>query len=168
MRYILFIATLSLLTSCWPSSVSFIDGSMPEEWQSFYISNLKNTAPNAPLSYPMDLSEKIKDGIQNGTRLTLSPTPKDAEVVIEGSVVNYSVVPIALQEGENAAQNKLTITASFEIFISAPEEDKMTVTSTRFTTFESSQDLSSVEATLLEEINDQIVQDLISKLLSNW
>jgi len=170
MRKLAFIALITpLLYSCWPSSVSFVDkGSLPEEWQTFFVKTLANTAPNAPLSYSVDLSEEIKDGIQNGTRLTLSNDAKKAEVNIEGTVLNYFVTPIALQEGDNAAQNKLTITARFDIFISAPEEDQMTLSSTRFATYESSQDLSVVESTLLEEINDQIVQDVINKLLSNW
>jgi hypothetical protein len=42
------------------------------------------------------------------------------------------------------------------------------LTSTRFVDYASSDDLATVEATLLEEINTQIVQDLINKLLSNW
>jgi hypothetical protein len=44
----------------------------------------------------------------------------------------------------------------------------MNLTSTRFVDFDSNTDLATVERTLLEEINTQIVQDVINKLLSNW
>mgnify|MGYP003318299750 FL=1 len=44
----------------------------------------------------------------------------------------------------------------------------MKLTSTRFADYDSSTDLSSVENQLLDEINEQIVQDVINKLLSNW
>lgn len=169
MRIIAFILLLGLLTGCWPSSVSFMDkGSMPEEWKAFHMQTLENNAPNAPLSYAAELSEEVKDGIQNNTRLLLGTSPNDAQVLIEGTILNYSVNPIALQEGDNAAQNRLSISVKFEIFITAPEEDKMQLTSTRFVDYSSSQDLASVEAQLLEEINSQIVQDVINKLLSNW
>ena len=53
-------------------------------------------------------------------------------------------------------------------FISAPTEDKMTLTSTRFVDYDSQSDLATVETNLLEEINTQIAQDVINKLLSNW
>ena len=65
----LFIILLVLLTSCWPYSVSLRDtGSMPAEWKSFTVKTLENTAANAPLSYAPNLSEDLKDGIQNNTR----------------------------------------------------------------------------------------------------
>jgi hypothetical protein len=62
----------------------------------------------------------------------------------------------------------LTISAFFEIFISAPEEDLMELNISRFTDFDSNQDVGAVQDQLLEEINDQIVQDVLNKLLSNW
>lgn len=169
MRYLFLIALIPLLYSCWPSSVSFVDkGSMPEEWKTFFVKTLDNNAPNAPLSYSANLSEDIKDGIQSSTRLTLDSSPDTSQVIIEGRISGYSVAPIALQEGDNAAQNKLTISVSFDIFISEPEEDQMTLTSTRFATYDSGADLTSIEESLLSEINEQIVQDVINKLLSNW
>ncbi|TXI84239.1 MAG: hypothetical protein E6Q38_02215 [Crocinitomicaceae bacterium] len=169
MKYLSFFALIALLTSCWPSSVSFVDtGSMPEEWKTFSIKTLENNAPNTPISYAATLSEAIKDGIQNNTRLLLNPTTGKGEVYIEGVISGYSVVPVALQEGDNAQKNRLTITTSYTIYISAPKEDQITLTSSRFVDYDSNTDLGSVEATLLEEINTQIVQDVINKLLSNW
>lgn len=169
MRIVLSIFLLVSLTSCWPTSVSFMDkGSMPEEWKIFHLQTLDNDAPNTPLSYAMTLSEDIKDGVQNNTRLLLGTSPEMAQVLIEGRIVSFSVDPIALQEGDNAAQNRLTVSVQLEIFITAPEEDKMTMTSTRFVDYPSSQDLSSIEDDLLSEIDKQIVQDVINKLLSNW
>ena len=82
--------------------------------------------------------------------------------------LNYNLSPIALQEGDNAAKNRLTISTQFTIFIQKPEESIMKLTSTRFADYDSNSDLSSVENQLLEEINEQIVQDVINKLLSNW
>lgn len=160
---------LFILTSCWPVSVSLIDkGSMPEEWKTFSVKTLNNKAPNAPLSYSPNLTEQIKDGIQNNTRLQLNTQSNKAEIIIEGSVNNYNLSPIALQEGDNAAKNRLTISTQFTIFIQKPEESIMKLTSTRFADYNSNTDLSSVENQLLDEINEQIVQDVINKLLSNW
>lgn len=158
-----------LFSGCWPSSVSFMDkGSMPDEWKKFYMATLENNAPNAPISYPPNLSEAVKDGIQNNTRLLLANSMDDSQIDIEGVVNSYSVMPIALQEGDNASQNRLTISVKFDIYIKAPEEDEMTVTATRFADYSANADLTTVEAQLLEEINTQIVQDVINKLLSNW
>lgn len=169
MKWILFILIPFLMGSCWPSSVSFIDkGSMPPEWKTFTLKTLENNAPNAPLSYPATLSEAIKDGIQNNTRLLIISSQDDTSIDIEGVINSYNVTPIALQEGDNASQNRLTISVNFDIYIKVPEPQEMQLTSTRFIDYSSDQDLASVESQLLEEINIQIVQDVVNKLLSNW
>ncbi len=141
---------------------------MPPEWKTFSVRTLENNAPNTPISYAPQLSEQLKDGIQNNTRLMLNPDTGEGEVYIEGKISNYSVTPVAIQDGDNSAKNRLTISVLFTIFVSAPQEEKMNINSTRFVDFDSSTDLATVERTLLEEINTQIVQDVINKLLSNW
>ena len=98
MKFTSFVFLLLLLTSCWPKSVSFTDsGSMPVEWKTFSVKTLELAAPNAPGSYAPTLSEKIKDGIQNNTRLLLNPKVGAGEVSVEGIITNYSVTPIAIQ-----------------------------------------------------------------------
>lgn len=168
--------TLALLTSCWPTSVSFKDkGSMDPRWKNFMVKTLDNNAANAPLSYGPALTEALKDGIQNNTRLKLVSNPDSSQVNIEGAITNYMVTPIALQAGDVAAKNRLTISTNYTIYINVPKlpnepltENQMTVSSTRFADYDSNADFSVVESQLIEEINKQIVQDVINKLLSNW
>lgn len=169
MKLLFFLIIAVSLTSCWPTSIAFRDVSMPPEWKTFSIKTLESSAPNAPLSYAAKLTENIKDGIQNNSRLLLKTKSTDKEeVAIEGVISSYSIAPIAIQQGDNAAKNRLTISVNFTIFISKPKEDKMILTSSRFMDYDSNKDFSSIESELLEEINKQIVQDVINKLFSNW
>lgn len=169
MRVLLFILPLILFSACWPTSISFIDkGGMPEEWKSFSLITLNNSAANAPLSFPANLGEQIKDGIQNNTRLALNPETGKGEVVIEGSITGYSVVPVAMQEGDNAAKNRISVSIQLTFNISQPKEDKMVLNATRFVDFDSNTDLAGSENALLDEISKQLVQDVINKLQSNW
>lgn len=169
MKLIYFLIVSILLTSCWPVSVAFRDLSMPTEWKMFSLKTLESNAPNAPLSYAAKLSENIKDGIQNNSRLLLKTKKSDTEqVAIEGTISSYTVAPIAIQQGDDAAKNRLTISVNFTIFITEPKEDKMTFVSTRFADYDSGKDFSTLENDLVEEINTQIVQDVINKLFSNW
>jgi len=162
------ITALLILTSCWPSSVSFKDsGSMPEEWKSFSVEMIENKAPNCPLNYGPILTEVLKDGIQNNTRLLLN-TDGEGELIISGGITTYNVAPIAIQENDNATQNRLTIRVQFEILINTSEKDKVSFSASRFADFDSNVNLASIESQLIEDINSQISQDLINKLLSNW
>lgn len=168
MKYLIPLLLILSLTSCWPSRISFIDGTMPEEWKTFSVKTLDNNAPNTPISYAASLSEKLKDGLQNNTRLLLNPETGKGEIYIEGVISNYTITPVAIQEGDNSAKNRLTVSVQFTIFVSEPEEDKILLTCTRFVDYDSNTDLATSEPTLLEEVSTQIVQDVINKLLSNW
>jgi len=168
-KFLLLLITPLFFYGCWPTSISFVDsGSMPAEWKTFSVKTLELNAANAPISYAPTLTESLKDGVQNNTRLLLNPRPGEGEVLIEGNITNYSVTPLAVQPGATAAQNRLQISVNFTIFTTKPEEDKMILTSTRFADFNVGDDFSSVEASLIEEINKQIIQDVINKLFSNW
>lgn len=167
--FTILLALTPLLMACWPTSVSFNDtGSMDPCWERFMVDPLENNAANAPLSYPTDLGQAIKNGVQNNTRLLLTDATEAANIIISGKINSYVITPIALQEGDNSAKNRLTISTQYSILTLCPEEDEMTLSSTRFADFNSTEDISSVETKLLTEINDQIVQDVINKLLSNW
>ena len=173
MRYsivkLLIFIPIILLTACWPTSVSFRDGSVPPEWKRFMVQTLESKAPNAPISYAPDLSEDIKDAIQNRVGLELvSSASDDPQVNVTGVVQSYDVTPLSLQDNTAEVKNRLTIRANFEIFISEPEEEVMKVSVSRFADFDAATDVGSIQGQLLDEINDQIVQDVLNKLLSNW
>jgi hypothetical protein len=98
MKLLLVVLSLITLSSCWPTSVSFKDsGSMPLEWKAFHMKTLEINAANCPLFYAAQLSEKLKDGIQNNTRLSLATKLSDAEVQIEGQILNYQSQAILLE-----------------------------------------------------------------------
>jgi lipopolysaccharide assembly LptE-like protein len=157
-----------LLTSCWPTRIGFVDNSMPEEWKAFFVEPLELNAATAPANYNAVLTESLRSGIQNNTRLKMVGDPENAQVQISGTITAYNTTPQALKEGDNAAKNRLTISATFTIITPTQGLEKMQVTSTRFADYDSSQNLTDVENELIEIINQQIVQDVINKLLSNW
>ena len=129
---------------------------------------METIAPNCPLSYTAKLTEDLKDALQNNTRLALNTTTGSGEVYIEGVINNYQVTPIAIQNNNSAAQNRLTIGVQFSIFISSPKQETLNLIANRFADFSASTNLASIEAQLLEDINTQLSQDLINKLLGNW
>lgn len=158
-----------LLGGCWPTSISFQDGSVPPEWKRFVIETLESTAANAPISYAPELTEELKDAIQNRVGLKLVQSEADdPQLIITGTVRDYNVAPLAVQGDDVAAKNRLTVKAYFEIFISAPEEDLMEINASRFVDFDANVDVGSIQTQLFAEINEQVIQDVLNKLLSNW
>ncbi len=168
MKYLMIIVVLGSLSSCWPTRVGFVDDSMPEEWKDFYITPLELNAATAPANYNATLTESLRNGIQNNTRLKMLTRIDDADVQISGTVNSYNTTPQALTNGDNAQKNRLTVSVNFTIITPTKGLEKMQMTSTRFADYDASQQLADVESQLLELINQQIVQDVINKLRSNW
>lgn len=168
MKAFLAIVSIVLLSSCWPTSVGFKDGSLDPSWKTFTVETLVNSAPNAPLDYAPILTEEVKDAVQNRTGLKLNTGGNESQINISGEVVSFDISPVAIQANDNASKNRLTITALFDIFITTPEESTMQVRSSRFADYDADQDLGLVQEELYTEINKQIIQDVINQLLSNW
>jgi hypothetical protein len=170
MKKLLFIGLImSLTTSCWPTQMGFKDtGGMPEEWKSFVVQNLSIQASTCPNDYAPNLTEAIKDGIQNNSRLALATNPTSAQVILSGEITGYQVNPIAIQSGDNATKNRLQVSVEFIITTTAPKAEEMRLSISRFADFNASDNLATVERGLLSTINEQIVQDILNKLMSNW
>jgi hypothetical protein len=148
--------------------MGFQDSSMPETWKEFYVTPLELNAATAPANYNAALTESVRSGIQNNTKLKMLPEIDSADVRISGTVTSYYTTPQAIAEGDNAQKNRLTVSVSFTILTPTKGLEKMQMTSTRFADYDATQQLSDVETQLLEVINQQIVQDVINKLRSNW
>lgn len=168
MKTILYIVSFFLLTSCWPSKISMRDVNLPPEWKEFTVETLQSNAPSAPLSFPAELTELIKDGIQNNTRLRLATNPEDAQLNMKGVISAFQVGPIAIQAGDQAAQNRLSVSLKMTVDITEPKEEQMIITSNRFVDYSSSKDFETVKSEIVPEVGEQMVQDIINKILGNW
>lgn len=167
-KFVVGLIVLVSFSSCWPTRGGFVDNSMPEDWKDFYVTPLEMNVATAPTNYNSTLTEAVRSGIQNNTRLKMLTDVTDADIQISGTVTSYNTTPQAIAAGDNAQKNRLTISVNFTIITPTKGLEKMQVTSTRFADYDASQQLSDVESQLLDIINQQIVQDVINKLRSNW
>ncbi len=168
-KIIAFSILLLSLASCWPESfMAFQDNSMPKEWKTFFVNPIEVTTATAPSSYGAVLSETMRTNIQNNTRLKLASKVADSTVQISSTVTSYATAPLAIQNGDQATQNRLTVSVTVVITTPTKGLEEIRFTSTRFADYSSSLQLVDVEQDLIQSINQQVVQDVINKLLSNW
>lgn len=128
----------------------------------FFINNAALAHPNTGQLF----TESLKDIMMNQTRLQLVASKGDLQY--EGSITGYDVRPVAITGTETASVNRLTITVQVKYTNTKNEKKNFENSFTRFADFESTQQLSSVEENLIQQINDQLVQDIFDKSLSNW
>ena len=111
-------------------------------------------------------TESLKDIFISQTTLTL--VKSDGDLEFEGSIINYNSAPVAIQGNETAALTRVTMTVKVKFTNNLEKDQDFETSFSRFEDFETSLDLSSVEDDLLRSINEQLVQDIFNKSVTNW
>lgn len=162
---ILIFIIVGITTSC-KVNYSFTGASIPEDVKTVSIKTFQSYAPLASANLTQTFTEALKDKFLSQTNLDL--ITKNGDLQFEGSITGYRVTSVAIQGNETAALNRLTITVKAK-FTNTKDKDLDFETSfSRYSDYESSQNLASIEDELMKDINDQLTQDIFNKAVSNW
>ena len=154
-----------LMTSC-QVNYSFTGADTPPDARTVTIDPFENRATLAPPNSAQVFTERLRDLISAQTPLNIAQ--QDGDLEYAGTITGYDVQPVAIQANETAAMNRLTITVGV-VYINNKEPNKNGQFSVaRFSYYDSSQDLVSVEDALLQTISDQLAQDIFDRTLGNW
>jgi hypothetical protein len=162
---ILVSCVLLLISGC-KIHYSLSGAAIPPEAKTVSVQYFQNNASFAPPTYSQLFTEALRDKLSSQTRLAL--INKGGDLAFEGSVTGYVTSPIAIQSSDQAALNRLTITVNLKYACSFDEKKNFEQTFSRFADYSSTQSLSAVEADLMKNINDQLVQDIFNRALNDW
>ena len=162
--YICFIAIIFGISSC--GIYSFSGASISSEVKSVSINPFENVASLAPPVLSNTLTEALKDKFSSETKLI--PLNSDGDLIFSGRITNYSINPIAIQADETASKNRLSITVKVKFVNITDEETNYDKTFSRYADYESSQDFTSIEESLNEEIVFQLIDDIFNEAFTNW
>lgn len=160
----LLLLPIFLFSGCY----SFKGISIDPRVNTFNVLVFETQATNAPITLAINFTEKLKDKIRSETRLTFKNSNPDVEFT--GKVTGFQVVPVAPKPGEVAAKNQLKIslrvgyTNSIDTKKGWPSEREFSF----FSEFDSSQDLQTVQTTLIDEITKQLLEDVFNAAFNDW
>jgi len=158
----LFTLVATVISSCYT-----LNGiSISEETQTYYVEQFEVSAIEAPAEIGQQFSERLKQKINNNTRLATNDENPDVDFV--GSIVGYSVTPEAPNANNQADLNRLTIRISVEYTDSMTEKNSYTNTFTDFEVFNQDENLLEIQDRLLEAIFERIAEEAFNKAFSNW
>lgn len=163
-QYINLLLLLTGMSSC--GIYSFSGASIPPGAKTISIQYFPN---NAPIVNPT-LSQAFTDALKERfvTQTNLAMIPRNGDLQFEGEITNYSVQPVAIQGNDQAALNRLTITVNVRFTNKLVEAQNFEASFSRFLDFPSSQSLASVQASLIEEINKALADDIFNRSVANW
>ena len=158
-------ATLPLLHSC--GIYSFTGTSIQPDVKTVTINYFEYLAPKVNPSLSNMLTEAMQEKFIKLTKLELVDIDGDLEII--GAVTGYDVKATAITANEQAAQNRLTVTVKIE-FINRkyPEESQENKSFSAYQDFDATQSLDAVEATLCEDIVEQLCEDIFNGTVANW
>ncbi|MCD4664087.1 MAG: hypothetical protein K8R68_02375 [Bacteroidales bacterium] len=164
-RFLIFFLVIGLLSGC-SVNYSFTGASIPPEVKTINIKYFTNNASLVEPSLSQKLTDAMKDKFESETNLIIVTTGGD--LVLEGTITGYKTQPIAIQGNDQAALNRLTI--SIDVSYDNTFDEKMSFESvfSRYEDYESSRNLADVQESLIEEINQMLVEDVFNKAVINW
>ena len=113
------------------------------------------------------LTEALQEKFIKLTKLELVDIDGDLEIA--GAVTGYDVKATAITANEQAAQNRLTVNVKIS-FINRKylEESFESKSFSAYQDFDSSNSLDAVEATLCEDIVEQLCEDMFNATVAQW
>jgi outer membrane lipopolysaccharide assembly protein LptE/RlpB len=164
---VILIAFAASFQSC-KMGYSFTGASIAPDIRTVSVQFFPNYAPLASPMLSQEFTESLRSIFLQQTNLNL--VERSGDLHFEGAITSYNTTPVALQGGEmsQASYNRLSITVNVK-FVNAKDETQNFETAfTRFTDWDASQNLATVEQQLIKEINNQLVQDIFNKAVVNW
>jgi hypothetical protein len=164
MKLIYTILLSIFLTSC--GIYSFTGASIPSEAKTVSVQYFNNKAATVQPTLSQVFTERLKDMFLEQTNLTLSEN--EGDLSFSGHISKYQIKPMAIKANETAGQNRLTIAVKVTYNNSFDAENNFEKTFSRYRDYDSSQNISDIESTLIEEITNELAEDVFNKAFVNW
>ncbi|MCF8276270.1 MAG: hypothetical protein K9J17_05990 [Flavobacteriales bacterium] len=145
---------------------SFTGASISPEVKSVSIDFFPSYAPLAPANMPQAFTEALRQLFISRSNLDL--LNKGGDIRFEGYISAYQTKPVAIQGNETAAKNRLTISVNVNYTDTKDDSKSFEKSFTRFADFDATQNITDVEQSLIEEINDQLILDIFNEAVVNW
>ena len=164
MRLIFTILLSISFTSC--GIYSFTGASIPTDAKKISVNYFNNKAAIVQPSLSQIFTEKLKDMFLEQTNLSISEN--EGDLIFSGFISKYQIRPIAIKANETADKNRLTISVKVTYNNSLDSENNFEQTFSRYRDYDSTQNISDVENTLIEAITNELAEDVFNKAFVNW
>ena len=145
---------------------SFSGTNLSPDLKTFSIINLTMGTAGGPANLPQQLTERLKEYFQKNTSLTSLPSGGD--LILEGSITGYDVMPAAPTANDQAGLNRLNVTVQVRFTNGKDETKNFDQSFTYYADFPQDQTLDQNEARLLPTIQENLIQQIFNKSAADW
>ena len=160
-----FAVTMFIVHSC--GIYSFTGTSIQPDVKTVTINYFEYQALKVNPSLSNELTVAMQDKFLKLTKL--EQVDMDGDLEITGAVTGYDVKATSITANEQAAQNRLTVTVKISFTNRKyPEDDFSDKSFSAYADFAATESLDAVEATLCEDIIEQLCDDMFNATVANW
>jgi hypothetical protein len=163
---ILILILILSLNGCKFPKYSFTGISISADVKTFSVEYFPNRARLVNPNLSQFFTESLRDKIDRQTSLDMVTERGDIEY--SGQITGYETRPMNIQQGDVAAQTRLTVTVSVKYVNNTETEKNFEKSFSAYSDFSSTSNLSDVEDTLMDEIVEKLVEDIINASLASW
>lgn len=141
--------------------------SIPIEAKTVSIQYFENMARNVEAGLSQQVTDALKDYIQNNTTLIL--VTGNGDINFEGAITGYEPgKPVAITSGDEAAKNRFTITLRVKVTCDVKPELDFESSFSRYEDYLSTRDLEDVKPVATESILKLLIEDIFNRAFVNW
>jgi hypothetical protein len=160
---LLLVCCVFFFSSC--GVYSFKDVSIPPEVKTIHLGYIENKARYVNPQLSPQLTDKVKQKINNQTRLTQVESGADWD--ISAYVSSYDISTAAVSN-QHSSTNRLTVSVHINFRDSKDEKKNYEADVTRNFDFDANTSFSQAEPALLQQILTTMTDDIFNRLFSNW
>jgi len=165
MKRIIIAALLGIMAvSC--GIYSFTGTSIQPDVKTITIPYVEYKALRVNPSLSNEMTEALQEKFRKLTSLEQVDVDGDLELICE--ITGYDVKATAITADEQAAQNRLTVTAKVDFSNKKYPEDDVSKSFSAYEDFDATQSLDAVESTLCETIVEKLVEDIFNATVAQW
>lgn len=145
--------------------VSLSGATIPMEAKTISVGFFTNNTSLGAPSLSQRFTEKLRDMVSQQTSLALMKANGDLK--FDGYISDYRVDAVAVSN-DAATANRLTITVKVKYVNKFDLTKNFEQDFTRFADFKSTENISTKEPELVQEIFRQLTEDIFNRAFNNW
>ncbi len=152
-----------LLNSCY----SHTGSSLSPEIKTINIATFPNLSALTNPNLSQDFTNLLQDRFDQRTHLSLINS-QEADLLLEGEIINYTFTPINIVSGDVSAQNRLTINVRVRYENKLYPEKSFEKTFSDYDDISSTVDLATAEQSLSGSINKRLIDQIFNAIVADW
>jgi hypothetical protein len=157
----------SLCNSCFKMKYSTTGASIPMEAKTISVQYFENMARNVEAGLSQQVTDALKDYIQNNTTLILVTGTGD--INFEGAITGYEPgKPVAITSGDEAAKNRFTITLRVKVTCDVKPDMDFESSFSRYEDYLATNNFEDVKSVATESILKLLTEDIFNRAFVNW